>query len=401
MKFKYLEESTTSGQLFPSRFAYKYLERGMKIVGWLRPAKNSTYYWIYTIYGVTVVTILNIYLPIALFGTYFVDFERFTPSEFLTSVQIAFNCACLALKVFVLLPQIKCFERAKEMLDVIDKRCVRHEDRVEVHRCVVLCNYVFMVYQCLYSSYATLTYLSSAFMGSPPWGFYLPFVDYRDGPRSLWVAATLEYMISSPGIFCDQLLDLYPVIFGILLRTHLKLLIERVERLRTDDQESADQSHEELVNCIKDHKLLLEFCDVFRSVISRCIFAQFLVIGLGLGMSMLNLLFFSNLWTGLATSVFIVILMIQTFPFCYICELIDNDCNKLTLAIFHSNWLDADKRYKSTLVYFLHQTQQSINFLAGGIFAISMKTNIEMAKLAFTVVTFVKQMNILEKLVKN
>ncbi|KAL7725494.1 hypothetical protein ACLKA6_001183 [Drosophila palustris] len=123
--------------------------------------------------------------------------------------------------------------------------------------------------------------------------------------------------------------------------------------------------------------------------------------GLSLGLSMLNLFFFSTLWTGLATLAFIVLLMIETFPFCYICELIDADCSKLTLAIFYSNWLDADKRYKSTLVYFLHQTQQSINFIAGGVFAISMKTNIEVAKLAFTVVTFVKQMNILEKLEKN
>lgn len=124
---------------------------------------------------------------------------------------------------------------------------------------------------------------------------------------------------------------------------------------------------------------LHRFCDLFRPVISGTIFAQFLVIGLGLGLSMLNLLFFSTLLTGLATSVFIVVLMIETFPFCYVCELIDEDCNTLTSAIFHSNWLDANKRYKSTLIYFLHQTQQSINFIAGSIFPISMNTNIEVS----------------------
>jgi len=94
---------------------------------------------------------------------------------------------------------------------------------------------------------------------------------------------------------------------------------------------------------------------------------------------MMNLLFFSNLLTGLATAVFIVVLMIETFPFCYICELINEDCNKLTSAIFHSNWIDANKRYKSTLIFFLHQSQQSIKFIAGGIFPISMQTNIEVS----------------------
>ncbi|XP_034106383.1 odorant receptor 42b-like [Drosophila albomicans] len=400
MGFKYLQEST-EGELFPSRYAYKYLERGMKFVGWLPPSRSSGFYWLYKLWSVIIIFTMAIYLPIAFFGSYFIDFEGFTPGDFLTSVQVAFNAACLALKIFLLVPHMDRFEEAKKMLDVIDERCVRQEDRVEVHRCVARCNFIYMIYQGVYSSYATLTYLSSAITGSTPWGFYLPFVDYRDGVKSFWIAATVEYIIGSAAVYSDQMIDIYPVIFGVLLRTHLKLLRGRVRRLRTTPGETDEQSYKELVSCIKDHKLLLQFCDVFRSVISGTIFAQFLVIGLGLGLSMMNLLFFSNLLTGLATSAFIVVLMIETFPFCYICELIEEDCHKLTSVIFHSNWIDANRRYKSTLVYFLHQTQQSINFIAGGIFPISMKTNIEVAKLAFTVVTVVKQMNIVEKLMKD
>ncbi|KAH8390670.1 hypothetical protein KR215_009671 [Drosophila sulfurigaster] len=361
MGFKYLQEST-AGELFPSRYAYKYLERGMKFVGWLPPSRSSGFYWLYRLWSVIILFTMAIYLPIAFFGSYFIDFEGFTPGDFLTSVQVAFNAACLALKIFLLVPHMDRFEEAKKMLDVIDERSIT---------------------------------------GSTPWGFYLPFVDYRDGVKSFWIAATVEYIIGSAAVYSDQMVDIYPVIFGVLLRTHLKLLRRRVQRLRTTPGETDEQSYKELVSCIKDHKLLLQFCDVFRSVISGTIFAQFLVIGLGLGLSMMNLLFFSNLLTGLATSAFIVVLMIETFPFCYICELIEEDCHKLTSVIFHSNWIDANRRYKSTLVYFLHQTQQSINFIAGGIFPISMKTNIEVAKLAFTVVTVVKQMNIVEKLMKD
>lgn len=69
--------------------------------------------------------------------------------------------------------------------------------------------------------------------------------------------------------------------------------------------------------------------------------------------------------------------MVETFPFCYLCELIDEDCHELTLAIFYSNWIDATKRYQSTIFIFLYQTQQSIKFIAGGIFAVSIRTNIE------------------------
>ncbi|KAH8301981.1 hypothetical protein KR044_001473, partial [Drosophila immigrans] len=387
MALKYLQEAT-SGQLFPSRYAYKYLERGMKWVGWMPPQRSSAFYWIYQLYSAIILFIMTIYLPIAFFGSYFIDFEGFTPGDFLTSVQVAFNAACLSMKIFVLVPRVRCFEQAKQTLDVIDERCVREEERHEVHRCVARCNLIYMIYQVVYSSYATLTYLSSAITGSTPWGFYLPLVDWRDGVKSFWIASTVEYIIGSAAVYSDQMVDVYPLIFGVLLRTHMKLLTQRVKRLRTTAGETDEESYKELVSCIKDHKLILEFCEVFRPVISGTIFAQFLVIGLGLGLSLMNLLFFSNLLTGLATSVFIVLLMIETFPFCYICELIVEDCNKLTSVIFHSNWIDANKRYKSTLIYFLQKTQDSINFIAGGIFPISMKTNIEVSSSQVMIVNF-------------
>lgn len=79
----------------------------------------------------------------------------------------------------------------------------------------------------------------------------------------------------------------------------------------------------------------------------------------------------------MATFVFIMVLMIETFPFCFISELIADDCIDLTHAIFHSDWVSASKRYKATLAFFLHQTQQPIVFIAGGIFPICMRTNIE------------------------
>ncbi|KRF84502.1 uncharacterized protein Dvir_GJ11994 [Drosophila virilis] len=153
--------------------------------------------------------------------------------------------------------------------------------------------------------------------------------------------------------------------------------MKRVARLRESTSKTEDETYEELVNCVKDHKNILQYSDILRPVISGTIFAQFLAIGLCLGLSMANLLFFSNIWTGLATFVFIFVLMIQTFPFCFICELVEDDCIGLTNAIFHSNWIGASKRYKTTLIYFLQQTQRTITFIAGGIFPICMKTNIE------------------------
>ncbi|KRF98977.1 uncharacterized protein Dwil_GK27800 [Drosophila willistoni] len=114
-----------------------------------------------------------------------------------------------------------------------------------------------------------------------------------------------------------------------------------------------------------------------------------------------NLFFFADFWIGLLCVVYIFGLMSQTFPFCYVCDLIINDCDRLALALFHSNWTGSSRRYKSTLIQFIHNAQQPITFTAGSIFPICMQTNIKVAKLAFSVVTFIKQMNIVEKSMKN
>lgn len=119
---------------------------------------------------------------------------------------------------------------------------------------------------------------------------------------------------------------------------------------------------------------------MLRPVISRTFFTQLLVIGLGLGLSLINLMFFVTFWNGLSTIMFILVLITQTFPFCYVCELIHDDCYNLSLAIFYSKSIDASRRYKSTLLYFLQNTQKPIEFTAGRLFLICMKTNISVSR---------------------
>lgn len=257
MVFKYLQEPS-EGNHFPSRYAYKYLDLGMQYVGWLPPAREHRFYWLYMMWSVFIIFMMAIYLPIAFFSSYFIDFEAFTPGDFLTSVQVAFNAAGLGVKIAVLVPRMGRFAQAKLLLDEMDKRCQTEHEKVEVHRCVVLCNTLYLLFQSIYFGYATMTYLSSTVTGSTPWGFYLPFVDYRDGVKSFWTAATVEYFVGSAAVYSDQMIDLYPLYFSFLLRTHLKLLIERVQRLRTTEGESDENTYNELVKCIKDHKLILE-----------------------------------------------------------------------------------------------------------------------------------------------
>jgi len=85
------------------------------------------------------------------------------------------------------------------------------------------------------------------------------------------------------------------------------------------------------------------YCSIIKPVISGTIFTQFLLIGLVLGLTLINVFFFSDIWTGIASFMFVITILLQTFPFCYTCNLIMEDCESLTHAIFQSNWVDIKK----------------------------------------------------------
>ncbi|XP_046867862.1 odorant receptor 42b-like [Drosophila willistoni] len=206
----------------------------------------------------------------------------------------------------------------------------------------------------------------------PPWRLYNPFIDWRSSTTNLWIVSSIEIIILSFAIVQQLLMDVFNVIYCLLLRVHLKNLRKRVQQLRTNPEETEQESYDELTKCITQHKLILEYvlngtyADVVRLLFSFNTFVQFILIGAILGCTLVNLFFFAD-----------------------------------SLALFHSNWIGSSRRYKSTLIQFIHNAQQPITFTAGSIFPICMQTNIKVAKLAFSVVTFIKQMNIVEKLMKN
>ncbi|KAH8268429.1 hypothetical protein KR026_006943, partial [Drosophila bipectinata] len=396
MYFKYLGKPTATN-LLTSTEAMHYFEIAMFWVGWAKPAR---YQLLYRIASILICLFSAVYFPVGMLISFLFDTDMKSTnlSELLTILQLLFNAMGLPIKVFFLRLHFSRFsEKVKEILGRLDESCSSAEEKTEVHRWAVRCNAAYLIYQGIYSSYAISTFFSSAFSGTLPWRVYNPFVDWRKSTLNVWKAGLIEFVIVIFGVTQGLMSDVYALSYGLILRAHLKLLRLRVEKLRLDPGQSNEENLEDLIKCIKDHKLIIEFYVTIRPVISGTIFVQFLLIGLCLGLSLINILFFTDIWAALATMNYINGLMVQTFPFCYVCDLIKSDCEILERAIFHSNWQSASPRYKKTLLFFLQRSQKPIAFTAGSIFPISTRTNIQVAKLAFTVVTFVNQMNLADR----
>ncbi|KAH8311010.1 hypothetical protein KR044_003843, partial [Drosophila immigrans] len=391
----------TLTELLPSRDAFRFIGYGHAVVGWRLATKNPVILVLYNVYWV-LFTALGIYLPIALMISYVNEFSNFTPGELITSAQWFFDIPNALVKALTLYLSLWRIDKAKELLDQLDKSCIREEEKVQVHRYVLRCNYFYTIYIVIYICYPLTTFSAAViFNGVSAWNVFNPLVNWRDGTWELWLASCIEFAEVLVIVFYHHATDIYPVIYSTTIRLHMDLLRQRVQRLRSDDTKSEAETYADLVGCIKDHKLILDYCNILRPLLSRTVFCQFLVVGVILGLCFTNIFFFSDFWSGGATVVYIVGCTSQTFPFCYICNMLGEDVDQLTLTIFQSNWQGASRRYKSSLIYFLHKAQQPIRFTAGSIFEINLGTNISLAKFAFSVVTIVQQFNLAEKLDHN
>ncbi|XP_030368830.1 odorant receptor 42a-like [Scaptodrosophila lebanonensis] len=381
-----------------SRNAALYLRRCVFYMGIRRPPQR--FFVIYILWSLALNISSTFYQPIGFMTGVIIHLKEFSAGEFLTSVQVAFNAWSCSVKVIILWVLLKRLDHAADLLDQMDKRVTQPSERRMIHRAVAQSNRVLFLFMSVYMIYATTTFLGAVWNGRPPYQNYYPLLDWRASPCKFWLQASLEYFAMAGACFQDCCVDCYPINFVLPLRVHVNLLADRLRRLgqTTNDNLNSEKRHEQLINCIQDHKLLLRYCDVIGPVISGTIFVQFLVVGVVLGLTLINLVLFANLASGVAALFFLSAVLLETTPFCILCNFLTDDCSKLSDALFESEWMDKEQRYRKTVLFFLHKLQQPITFMAMGVFTISVGTNITVTKFGFSVFTLVKQMNLAERL---
>ncbi|XP_022228934.2 odorant receptor 22a-like [Drosophila obscura] len=376
-----------------SRDAFVYLDRVQKIFGWTEP-DNQKWRIAYILWGIFINVLLIFLLPISMLVSYIQMFKSFTAGEFLSSLEITVNMYGCVLKCLYTIWGYQGFKAARRVLDDLDLRCTSDEERSSVHRCVALGNMCYVFYHIIYSGFVVVNWSGYLLMGRHAWLMYLPGLDAE---KNFFISSLCEIFLMGSCVTMDQCTDVSPLAHMLMARCHIVLLKDRLSKLRSDSSKNEEQHHEELSKCVQDHRLILDYVNALRSVFSGTICVQFLLIGIVLGLSMINVMFFSTLWTGIGTACFMFCVLLETFPFCYLCNTIIDDCQELSDSLFQSNWTSANRKYKSTLVYFLHNLQQPITLTAGGVFPICMQTNLSMVKLAFSVVTIIKQFNLADK----
>lgn len=240
-----------------SRDAFVYLDRGMQACGWI-PPRNKCRRKVYALWTTLTTVLVIVLLVVSLLVSYIKDLSSFTAGQFLTSLQVGLNCFGSSIKASYTFAGVGRFQAAKKLLDRMDRRCQTASQRTQLHLWVARCNQCYMCYQFMYSFYAASTFLAGAYSGRLPWKLYNPLIDWEASNLNFWLASTWEYIWMSGAVLQDQMADVYPIIYFLILRMHISLLKERLQRLRNDPHESEDRNYCELISCIEDHRLILE-----------------------------------------------------------------------------------------------------------------------------------------------
>ncbi|KMY92117.1 odorant receptor 43b [Drosophila simulans] len=340
-------------------------------------------------------------LPVSFPINYVIHLAEFPPELLLQSLQLCLNTWCFALKFFTLIIYTHRLELANKHFDELDKYCVKPAEKRKVRDMVAAITRLYLTFVVVYVLYATSTLLDGLLHQRVPYNTYYPFINWRVDRTQMYIQSFLEYFIVGYAIYVATATDSYPVIYVAALRTHILLLKDRIIYLGDPSNEGiSDPSYmfKSLVDCIKAHRTMLNFCDAIQPIISGTIFAQFIICGSILGIIMINMVLFADQSTRFGIVTYVMAVLLQTFPLCFYCNAIVDDCNELADALFHSAWWVQDKRYQRTVIQFLQKLQQPMTFTAMNIFNINLATNINVAKFAFTVYAIASGMNLDQKL---
>ncbi|XP_055914223.1 odorant receptor 42a-like [Eupeodes corollae] len=311
----------------------------------------------------------------------------------LTSLQVAINIYTVALKVIVVFLYMPRLRKTAPILDELDKKIHDKGEQKVAEKMIRFCRGLVVIYMVSYLSYSALTFLAAIWNGHPPFGIYIPFCHWEDSTFKMIVASLLEFYLLNIACIQDVGLDVYPVTFILMARTHMKILCIRVEKLGTDSKVSKEDNVRSLIDCIKTHKKILELVEIVRPIIAKTIFIQLVVSAAIMGIPIINIMMFADsLSSAFGSAVFLLAVTLETLPMCFTMNVLMEEINNLPTAIFHSQWVDQNKTFRHLMVVFMQNAQKFNNIMAGNILSIEVATFISIAKLAFSIYAVVDKM---------
>ncbi|XP_037916212.1 odorant receptor 33a-like isoform X2 [Hermetia illucens] len=367
--------------------AFRIFWMGWKLQG-VYTVENLRFYHI--IHMATIIITINITTSIMFIGQLFFV-ESF--KELLGNLTMGLCLIICGYKYLIFLMMRRHLVRIRETWERLDVRPTTKLQREHMESICKRCNRLATL---MFSSYMTVNALFVIHAGFshrerlafPVW---VPY-DWSNSAVLYWI--TWMYQGIAQFFFCVQQAgnDVTGPIFLYILKTHLKIIMGRIENISPDPNKSDWENCQELIDCIEDHRLIMDVFDVLQGTVSYTILFQF--IGTAIVFCMNILLYF--LYTLSLTEVLILMLflfaeIVEILPCCYFSNEFMSSTDEFVTAIYSTDWTGQNPKFKKLMIIFMEMTQETKVIIAGKIIPVTLATFVSIMKISYSMFTVASQ----------
>ncbi|KAM7356240.1 uncharacterized protein ACRADG_002045 [Cochliomyia hominivorax] len=363
-----------------------------RILGFFPTVK---YRYVYITYSIFLNTMVTIVYPIHLLIGLLRSTSMYDTIKNLAVVVTALVCAT---KTFVIWLK---FENIKNMVAIIqrqDKRICLDKEEYHYYKYVILRD-LRLILQFFMSMYAVcwitceIPLLYNGFLNE--WGLmypaYFPFDPFASSTGYI-VAHVYQFVGVSFLILQNTVHDSFAAIHLALLSGQLHMLGVRLAKLGSDKNKTLPQHNQDLLECIQDHKDLLDYRSKLEEILSLYMFFQVIFASINMCSSIVFLILFADdPWTIVHYISYLLSMMIEILPVCYYGTIMEIKFEHLTYALFSSNWLDKDAIFKQNLRIFAECTKKPMYIMAW-LFRVNLNLFIGACKNAYSLFALIMNM---------
>ena len=214
---------------------------------------------LYVLWSFVINMFVTIYLPVGFVMSFMnLSGDQLEIGNLLTSVQVFINVLGCSIKIILmafLLPKLLSCE---PIIKRLDDRCHKPEELEAIKRFIKEGNRFVVLFAISYWSYSSSTCISAVTFHRLPYNIYNPLVDHTQSNFHFLLAVFCEMLLLDIACFQQVVDDSYAVIYVSILRTHMNILLKRIQNMNDNVAITLDANFQELKMCIIDHKNIIK-----------------------------------------------------------------------------------------------------------------------------------------------
>ncbi|XP_037924101.1 odorant receptor 33a-like isoform X2 [Hermetia illucens] len=291
-----------------------------------------------------------------------------------------------SIKFFVILRLRPSLIEINKQLKSLDSQPMTDKQKDKLRRVFNFCRLISLSGIMFYVG-GNLTYaLAAGLSHRTKLGFdtWFPY-DWRKNAFLYWGSLFMQTIFQIQFALEQMANDFIGALYLCVLSAHLQIIMERFANIHYDPQKTEDESFQDFIQCLEDHRIVMNIFKLIQDSISYTIFIQFIISILVFSTSGLIYLRFSlSLIETAAVFIFMVAEIVEIFPSCYYSNKFMEKTDQMVFMLYSSNWMDLSPRFRKHLIIFMQMAQEKKIILAGKQIPITLATFMSVMKAMYT-----------------